>query len=88
MIILGIERFMEDIKLMLGKFPVPYKHWQFTWRFLTPFLLVVSTKFIPGSLYQIGKSISDHFLKIDNELLKAYRLGFIQGSIFYIKHDK
>ncbi|XP_071539610.1 sodium- and chloride-dependent glycine transporter 2-like isoform X5 [Panulirus ornatus] len=32
----GVDNFMDDIKLMLGKRPVPYYYWKYVWKYLTP----------------------------------------------------
>jgi len=38
----GINNFMEDIKHMLGKYPLFPYYWKVTWCFLTPLSVVVS----------------------------------------------
>ena len=37
----GVDRFMEDIKCMLGDYPSPKGYWYVSWRFLTPSVIVV-----------------------------------------------
>ncbi|GFY05794.1 sodium- and chloride-dependent glycine transporter 1 [Trichonephila clavipes] len=36
----GIERFLADIKVMLGKYPYPYQYWRILYRFVVPFLIM------------------------------------------------
>ncbi|XP_013788103.2 sodium- and chloride-dependent glycine transporter 2-like, partial [Limulus polyphemus] len=36
----GIERFLDDVKVMLGWYPFHYQYWRIMWKFLTPFSIV------------------------------------------------
>lgn len=36
----GVDRFLDDIRTMLGYYPQPYKWWRVAWKFFTPLLLV------------------------------------------------
>ncbi|GIY52686.1 sodium- and chloride-dependent neutral and basic amino acid transporter B(0+) [Caerostris extrusa] len=36
----GIERFLLDIKVMLGKYPYPYQYWRIIFRFVVPLLIM------------------------------------------------
>ncbi|XP_055927000.1 sodium- and chloride-dependent glycine transporter 1-like isoform X3 [Argiope bruennichi] len=35
----GIERFLMDIRVMLGKYPYPYQYWRIIFRFIVPLLI-------------------------------------------------
>lgn len=37
--IYGIERFLEDIKFMLGKYPFHYQYWRIIYRFVVPLMI-------------------------------------------------
>lgn len=37
----GVERFLDDIKHMIGYHPKPYLYWKFIWKYFTPVLIVV-----------------------------------------------
>lgn len=37
----GIDRFLDDIKLMLGHDAPPRWYWRFVWKFFTPLVIVV-----------------------------------------------
>ncbi|XP_045129508.1 sodium- and chloride-dependent glycine transporter 1-like [Portunus trituberculatus] len=42
----GVDNFMEDIKMMLGKTPFPYYYWKIVWQFITPlsvFIILIFT---------------------------------------------
>ncbi|XP_040358147.2 sodium- and chloride-dependent glycine transporter 1 isoform X1 [Ixodes scapularis] len=51
----GIDRFMEDIKVMLNHYPFPRRYWRFVWKFLVPtmimFILVFSWISMPVTKY-------------------------------------
>ncbi|XP_035215212.1 sodium- and chloride-dependent glycine transporter 1-like isoform X1 [Stegodyphus dumicola] len=36
----GIERFLDDIKFMLGKYPYPYQYWRLLYRYVVPLMIV------------------------------------------------
>ncbi|GIY22085.1 sodium- and chloride-dependent glycine transporter 1 [Caerostris darwini] len=36
----GIERFLLDIRVMLGKYPYPYQYWRIIFRFVVPLLIM------------------------------------------------
>lgn len=38
----GADRFLEDCKLMLGKYPYKKEYWKFIWRYVCPLLIIVS----------------------------------------------
>ena len=38
----GIDRFLDDIKMMLGHDAPPRWYWRFVWKFFTPIIIVVS----------------------------------------------
>ncbi len=37
----GIDRFLEDLKIMLGDYPFHRAYWRFIWKFACPGLIVV-----------------------------------------------
>jgi len=37
----GVDRFLDDIKLMIGYYPRPRLYWKFIWLIFTPILIVV-----------------------------------------------
>lgn len=39
----GADRFLDDIKVMLGDYPFPKSYWKFLWKFLVPLMITVST---------------------------------------------
>uniref|UniRef100_V5ICV2 Putative sodium-neurotransmitter symporter n=1 Tax=Ixodes ricinus TaxID=34613 RepID=V5ICV2_IXORI len=51
----GIDRFMDDIKVMLNHYPFPRRYWRFVWKFLVPtmimFILVFSWISMPVTKY-------------------------------------
>ena len=40
----GVERFLDDIKVMLGFYPFHYVWWKWSWRVITPSLVTVSAE--------------------------------------------
>lgn len=40
--IYGVDRFLEDIKEMLGRYPPPKFYWELVWRFICPIIIFVS----------------------------------------------
>lgn len=38
----GVDNFMEDIKIMLGRYPFPFYYWITVWKYLTPTSVFVS----------------------------------------------
>ncbi|XP_076316035.1 sodium- and chloride-dependent glycine transporter 1-like isoform X1 [Tachypleus tridentatus] len=36
----GIERFLDDVKVMIGRYPFHYQYWRIMWKFLTPLSIV------------------------------------------------
>ena len=49
------ERFAEDIEMMLGYKPGPY--WKITWKFVTPFIIIVSKLKQPHNVSFLNGSI-------------------------------
>lgn len=51
----GIDRFVEDIKVMLNHYPFPVRYWKFVWKYLVPtmivFILVFSWIDMPETRY-------------------------------------
>lgn len=39
--IYGVDRFLEDMKIMLGAYPYPRFFWRALWKYITPSLIVV-----------------------------------------------
>lgn len=54
----GIDRFLDDIKLMLGHDVPPRLYWRFIWKYFTPLIIVVSFQLPMG--HKIG-SLINHF---------------------------
>ena len=38
----GVDRFMNDIKVMLGDDPFPKCYWRSSWKYVSPGLIIVS----------------------------------------------
>ena len=37
----GIDRFLDDIKTMIGFYPPTRHYWKFIWKFFTPLVILV-----------------------------------------------
>ena len=38
----GVDKFLEDVKYMLGFYPYPYFFWKWSWKIVSPSIVVVS----------------------------------------------
>lgn len=41
--IYGVDRWLEDVKVMLGDYPWPRLYWKLLWKYFTPALILVRT---------------------------------------------
>lgn len=38
----GVDRFLEDCKVMLGHYPTKRLYWKIIWKYVTPLIIIVS----------------------------------------------
>lgn len=48
----GVDRFLDDIKHMIGYYPPPRMYWKFIWKFFTPIIITVS-----GAVFFLNQKI-------------------------------
>lgn len=83
----GIDRFLDDIKMMLGHDAPPRWYWRFVWKFFTPIIIVVSyfwNLFIAINLLIIGTfdigHLDFHFGRLQNAYLRQLYISY--GSYY------
>ena len=53
----GADKFLEDLRYMLGFYPYPYYFWYWAWKILAPAIVLVSSLYCIPSNYIVRNNI-------------------------------
>ncbi|KAG8199217.1 hypothetical protein JTE90_016036 [Oedothorax gibbosus] len=81
----GIERFLSDVKVMLGEYPYPYQYWRIIYRFVVPLMIVFILLFtfidMPPTSY--GKYVFPTWTTYIGVFLTFFSVSAIPIAIVY-----
>lgn len=85
--IYGVDRYLDDVKVMLGEYPYPRWLWRVLWRYITPSLILVGSKLYSGKECHIDKKKTDILSTYVYYVINCIEFTFDAKYIFYYTRD-
>ncbi len=71
----GVDRFLDDIKLMLGHYPTTHTFWKIMWKFVTPIAVVVRLADPPPPFHPLPTHRSARFFSAPRQAILFFSIA-------------